>query len=172
MASAVIQTFDEADGWFLGHVGRVQLFYMDQRVTDPSFDRYVAALAREIDSRSEARDHCVYYHLLAPQIMTSTRRKMVADVLSPRQDKLKRTTAAYAATTPSMIGRGVMTAIFWLASSPYPHKVVNTTQEGMSFLAEHNKSLDVNALVKAHAQALGRFQIGHVGKDTSQQSRV
>ena len=96
MNAHVLKKFDEGTGWYMGFAGPVQLVYIDDRMTDASFRAYLAALERDIDGRSMNANVGIYYHVMAPQIFDSTRRREIAGVLAPRKAKLQICTAGYA----------------------------------------------------------------------------
>lgn len=157
MTDYFLSVFDQGAGWFMGYAGPLELVYMDDRLTDASFDRYVAALARDIDARSLNANVAIYYHVTAPELISSRRRQQIGSVLAARKEKTAVCTAGYAAYTPTMIGRGVLTAVFWLAPPPYPHKVCANADEAMRFLASRRPDLDVAQAVSAHERAWARF---------------
>lgn len=133
-------------GWMLDYAGGVQVVYMDGRVTDASFDAYVAAMRKEIDERPESACLGVVYHVPQPSALSSARRRKLGEALKAREAKLARTTLAYAMATPSLTVRAGLRMLFWLAPPPYPNAVVASTLEAFEFLARHQSALEPEAL--------------------------
>jgi hypothetical protein len=129
-------------GWFMAWDGRVAFTYMDERVTEASFGRYLTALARDIDQAAPSQRRGVLYDTPTPGSATAPRRRLLGEILDQRKEKLREITAGYVMVTPSTVVRGVLTAVFWLAPPPYENKVVATTNEGFRWLAERCPWLD------------------------------
>jgi len=136
----------------------VQVVYIDGRVSDESYARYVEALAHEIDTRDETRRKSVLYHAPQPAVVTNKRRTMVAEVLQARRDKLSIATSGYVLATPSAFVRGSVRIVFMLAPPPYPHAVVSTPLQGFEFLATKDPSLDPEKLDVLYREALIQLQ--------------
>lgn len=150
-------------GWFLAYLGRVQVVYMDGRVDDASYDRYLRALAADIDDRA-ARDEpaAILYHVPQPAALTAKRRNLLAEILREREDAVRRNTIAYALATTSALVRGGLKILFWLAPPPYPNTVVPTPRAGFEFLSSFSPDLNVTQLaadyellLRGHAVQLG-----------------
>lgn len=148
-------------GWFLGYLGRVQLVYMDGRIDDASYDRYLEALAQDIDDRA-TRDEAVaiLYHVPQPAALTSRRRSLLANVLRERESVVRKNTIAYALATTSALVRGGVKVLFWLAPPPYPNAVVATPDAGFDFLARYAPDLDTSKLSSRYAEIVKEFAAG------------
>lgn len=150
-------------GWFLAYLGNVQVVYMDGRVSEAGFVRYMEALAADIDGRSERDERvAILYHVPEPSAWSAKRRSALADVLKEREDLVRRNTIAYACATTSTLVRGGLKVLFWLAPPPYPNAVVATPRAGFDFLASFSPDLDPSllqtgyeALLREHEQHLG-----------------
>ena len=87
-------------GWFFGYLGNVQVVYMDGRVDDPSYARYVDAVRTDIDDRRARGEQTpVFYHIPQPSALTAHRRALLAKVLKEKEAELAQHTAAYAMVT-------------------------------------------------------------------------
>jgi len=152
-------------GWMLDYVGGVQVVYMDGRVTDASFDAYVAAMRTEIDNRPEdAQRLGVVYHVPQPSALSSARRRKLGEALKVREEKLARTTLAYAMATPSLTVRAGLRMLFWLAPPPYPNAVVATTLEAFEFIARHQSALEPDALAAELARKVAAAEPAMAGR--------
>jgi hypothetical protein len=152
-------------GWMLDYVGGVQVVYMDGRVTDASFDAYVAAMRMEIDNRPEdAQRLGVVYHVPQPSALSSARRRKLGEALKVREEKLARTTLAYAMATPSLTVRAGLRMLFWLAPPPYPNAVVATTLEAFEFIARHQSALEPDALAAELARKVAAAEPAMAGR--------
>lgn len=136
-------------GWLVARYGKVQCAHFDAEVDERSFDAYVELLAHDIDQRRTGQRIGMLCHVPTATVVDSSLRRRVAKLLNDRQDKLHRTTAAYAMATQSPFVRGVLTTLFWMAPPKYPHKVVATPKQGLGFLAEHMPDVDANAIADA-----------------------
>lgn len=116
--------------------GLISLTYMDERVSDASFGRYLSAVARDIDKAAPDQRRAVFYDAPSPGSLTAPRRRQLGEILDQRKEKLRAITAGYVMVTPSTVVRGVLTAVFWLAPPPYDNKVVASADEGFRWLAE------------------------------------
>jgi hypothetical protein len=43
--------------------------------------------------------------------------------------------------SPSVLARGILNAVFWLAPPPYKYSVVSTVTEGLNYLAAHTEGV-------------------------------
>lgn len=151
-------------GWMLDYLGDVQLVYMDGRVTDASFEAYLATVCNEIDERDEARRVGVVYHVPQPSAMSSQRRRRLGEELKSREDKLARTTLAYAMATPSAVVRSGLRMLFWLAPPPYPNAVVATPLLAFEFLARYMPALAPDALAAELARRVAAAEPAMAGR--------
>ena len=122
-------------GWFSALIGSVHATYMDARVDDASYGRYLEALTRDIVTAPLGERHGILYETPDPGTSTAERRRKLAQILTTHHEKLARVTAGYVLATPSALARGLLTAVFWIAPPPYDHHVVATTYEGFAWLA-------------------------------------
>jgi hypothetical protein len=147
----------------LDYAGGVQVVYMDGRVTDASFDAYVAVTRKEIDERPESERVGVVYYVPQPSALSSARRRKLGEVLKAREDKLGRTTLAYAMATPSLTVRAGLRMLFWLAPPPYPNAVVATPLEAFEFIARHQSALEPEALAAELARKVAAAEPAMAG---------
>lgn len=130
-------------GWFFGYLGHVQVVYMDGRVDDASYARYVETVRSDIDDRQARGEQTpVFYHIPQPAALTAHRRALLAEVLKEKQEALAEHTAGYSMVTTSSMVRYGLRVLFWLAPPPYPNAVLATPQEGFEFLARYDDSLE------------------------------
>lgn len=133
---------------------RLSVTYMDDRVNDESFGRYLTALAGDIDAAPE-QQRAVLYDTPNSGTIDAARRRALAQVLEARMEKLGRITAGYVMVAPSPIVRGVLTAVFWISPPPYECRVVATEEEGFGWLGERCSWLEPSAsLARYQAQKL------------------
>src|SRR4051812_16631744 len=99
-------------GWFLDWIEDVQVVYMDGRVTDASFEGYLSAVARDIESRAAGDAASVLYHVPQPSAISTIRRSKLAALLKNHEQKLREITRAYAMVTPSLIVRSGLRMVF------------------------------------------------------------
>jgi hypothetical protein len=151
-------------GWMLDYAGGVQVVYMDGRVTDASFDAYLAALRKEIDERPDNQRLGIVYHVPQPSALSSARRRKLGEVLKDREAKLARTTLAYAMATPSVAVRAGLRMLFWLAPPPYPNAVVASTREAFEFIARHQSALEPEALAAELARKVAAAEPQMAGR--------
>jgi hypothetical protein len=128
-------------GWMLDYTSGIQVVYMDGRVTDASFDAYVAVLRSEIDQRNTPERLGVVYHVPQPSALSSARRRKLGEALKAYEERLARNTLAYAMATPSAAVRAGLRMVFWLAPPPYPNAVVATPLEAFEFIARYRPAL-------------------------------
>lgn len=133
-------------GWWQADLGGVQVTYIDQRMKDDAFGRYLVMLARTIDESGMTERRCILNDVPDVGSTPAARRKAAAAVLDARREKLARITTAYALLTPSALARGTLTAVFWLAPPPYPHRVCRAASEAFAWFAECDSRIDATAM--------------------------
>jgi hypothetical protein len=134
-------------GWFLGYLDHVQVVYMDGRVDDSSYARYVDCVVDDIDARqASGKRVAVFYHVPQPSALTAKRRTMLGKVLAERSTFLGDNTIAYSMATSSVAVRSGLRVLFWLAPPPYPNAVVAAPRAGFDFLAQYDASLNPTEL--------------------------
>jgi len=151
-------------GWMLDYLGDVQLVFMDGRVTDASFEAYLATVCNEIDEREEGRRVGIVYHVPQPSALSSQRRRRLGEELKAREEKLRRTTLAYAMATPSAVVRSGLRMLFWLAPPPYPNTVVATPLQAFEFLARYMPALVPDELAARMAQRVAAAEAAMAGR--------
>jgi hypothetical protein len=144
-------------GWFLDWIEDVQVVYMDGRVTNPSYDEYLNAVAGDIDGRSDDDHVSILYHVPQPSALSADRRSRLGALLKAREERLRGMTCAYAMATPSLIVRSGLRMLFWLAPPPYPNAVVATPRDGYEFIARHHAAVDPVSWAAEHARLLSRL---------------
>jgi hypothetical protein len=128
-------------GLWMTHVPHLMLTRMTDKLTQRAFERYCEAWQRAIDARPNQARVVAAYDLPSWPGLNAERRSQWARMLKSRERKLRETTAAMTLCSPSALVRGGMTAIFWLAPPPYPHKVVETMDQAFDMAAEHQPAL-------------------------------
>lgn len=88
------------------------------------------------------------------------RRKAIGALLAARRDKLARTIAGYALATQSLLVRGTLTALNWLAPPPYESHVVATPWEGIVWLAKRLPEVNPGATLRAYNGLKVRYIAG------------
>ena len=83
-------------------------------------------------------------------------RREAAALLKAREEKLRKTTTAFALATPSMLARGILNAVFWLAPPPYIYAVVPTVTEGLNYLALHTEGVNPRLVEEEYRWLLER----------------
>src|SRR5262249_22819932 len=113
---------------------RVLVVHIDERLTPAAFARYLEEWKRGVDARPpEARGGAVY-DVPGWAGFTAGMRREWGDMLKSREGKLRATTVGMALVTPSLLVRGALRAVFWMAPPPYPHDVVDTNEAAFAFL--------------------------------------
>ncbi len=130
------------DGLLMTYLGPVMAVFLGE-LTDASWQRHMTELGRAIDGRRAGARVGVLYHLPGTNTADAKRRKEAADFLESRRAQLRESTAAYALATPSSIVRGVLRAIYWLSTPPYPYAIVATPREGLEYIATKLDGVDV-----------------------------
>ncbi len=127
-------------GWFLTWIDGVETVYMDERMTEASFDQYLVVIEELMRTASMPRP--VLYEVTAPSVMNASARRRLSNLLNKYRTNIGKNTIAYALVTPSTAVRGVLTALFWVSPPPYPYKVCATTREAFEWLAGRTPELD------------------------------
>ena len=150
-------------------IGNVMVVYQGEHLSEATFERHMIELARAIDERKAGARVGVLYHLPTGRRATAKQRNRSAELLEARRPILARTTAAFALVTPSPVVRGLLRAIFWMASPPYPYEIVSTLHEGFAYMAAKVEGVDPIAdertyvrLMKENAQTLALENVRQV----------
>jgi hypothetical protein len=135
-------------------IGNVMIVYQGEHLSEETFERHTKELERAIDLRKPGARVGVLYHLPTGRGANAKQRKRSADLLESRRAILAKSTAGFALVTPSPIVRGLLRAIFWMASPPYPYEIVSTLHEGFAYLASKVEGLDPIASERAYVRLL------------------
>jgi len=133
-------------GWYRDRIGSVDVVLVHGKMTEGSFDHFLAEACRSIDECRDDERVAMFLEARDPALMDGRWRKRLADALKARHAKLAQTRPAYAMVTPSLLVRSALTVVHWTAPPPYPHVVVSSLAEGFSFIARHVPGLHVAAL--------------------------
>lgn len=148
--------------WHMDRIGAVVTVRFFGKLTDASFDRYLAALCRSIDQRADDERWGMLVDAPQAVIVESAWRRRLAAALHERRGILSRTCAAYAIATPSLAVRSILRVVFWMAPPPYPAYVASSTEEGCEVLAKHMPEVSAKALhveyVRRRAEVLAGRQ--------------
>lgn len=137
---------------------RVLVVHLDERLTAASFARYRTEWLASVDARVTGAQVGAFYSVPAWAGITAAMRKDWAGMLKSREATLRATTVGMAMATPSLLVRGAMSAVFWLAPPPYPHAVVDTNAAAFEFLARKVHGLDAAAFARRFDELLGRYR--------------
>ena len=137
---------------------RVLVVHLDERLTAASFARYRTEWLASVDARATDAQVGAFYSVPAWAGITAAMRKDWAGMLKSREATLRATTVGMAMATPSLLVRGAMSAVFWLAPPPYPHAVVDTNAAAFEFLARKVQGLDAAAFARRFDDLLGRYR--------------
>jgi hypothetical protein len=138
----------------MAQIGRVLIVYSSADATPQSQRRHLDELARAIDARITPVG--VLYDVPSTRALDAMDRKEAAALLKAREEKLRRLTTAYAMATPSMLARGILNAVFWLAPPPYIYSVVATVTEGLNYLAAHTEGVSPRLVEEEYRWLLER----------------
>lgn len=141
-------------GLLMAHIGRILIIHTTAESTPHSQRRHLDELARAIDARTSPIG--VLYDVPATRASDAMDRKEAAALLKSREEKLRKTTTAYAMATPSMLARGILNAVFWLAPPPYTYAVVATVTEGLNYLAMHTEGVNPRLVEEEYRWLLER----------------
>jgi len=95
--------------------------------SDADMDTYIQVLADKLARRER---HVLIVDAREGQLLRGTHRKRVAHWNSENAEQLTRYRAGLVLVTPSIMLRGMVTAIYWLHPAPFPYKAVGTMEEG------------------------------------------
>ena len=143
MAADERDKLDSGSDWFVGRVGPLLVLYAARKLDDPNFDRYLKLLARHIDGIPLHERVGALYEVLEPSSVDADRRRRVGQLLSARRDKLRQTCVGCAYVSRSALGRGVLTAVGWIVSLPFPLKAFDSLDPGLHWLKTQLPELDL-----------------------------
>lgn len=132
-------------GWFLDWIGDTQVVYMDGRVTDESYARYLATVGANLRGLTGEERQSFLYHVPEPSTITHERRVKLGALLDAHADVIARVTVAFVMATPSTMVRLSLRMLFWMAPPRYPNRVVATPDEGFAFIATHHPAMPADA---------------------------
>lgn len=144
------------EGWLVANYSQVQCTFVGPELSDAAYAAHLQQLERDILGRSDRRKIGVFYYTPETKNMDSPRRRALAKLLESHEEKIAKTTAAYALATNSAFVRGVLSTVFWLAPPPYPYKVVQGPEEALRFIADHLLYLDDRAVLASFQDLLAR----------------
>jgi hypothetical protein len=145
-------------GLLMVNIGPTMVIHLGAVVSAEVYQLQLDALAQAIDQRVSGQKVTVLYDMPALMNVSARQRKLAGEMLAARREKLRGTTAGFALATPSAVGRGILSAIFWLAPPPYPYTVVDTTAEGFVFLARQQPGIDPRASEQQYRALLTRHR--------------
>jgi hypothetical protein len=144
-------------GLMMAMLDRLLVVHLDARLTPTSFARYRAAWLRAIDARAPQARAGALYAVPTWAGITARMRKDWADMLKSREQTLRATTAGMALVTPSLLVRGALNAVFWLAPPGYPYRVTESLGEGFAFLAQKVPLLDAALCEQQFAELMREY---------------
>lgn len=133
-------------GWYRDHIGVVEVAYVYGKMTEASFEHFLAEACRTIDECADDEKIPLLLEVREPALMDSRWRKRMAEALKARADKLARARPAYAMVTSSLVVRTALKVMQWASPPPYPHTAVGSVEEGCAFIARYVPGLDAEAL--------------------------
>ena len=143
-------------GWFVGRVGPLLVMYAARKLDDRNFDRYLGLLAHQIDVIQPQQRIGALYEVLEPSSVDADRRKRVGQLLSVRREKLAQSCVGCAYVSRSAIGRGVLTAVTWIVSPPFPMKAFDSVDSGLRWLSSLLPELDPQPFYEKYAAIRSR----------------
>ena len=129
---------DSVDGgsdWFVGRVGPLLVLYSARKLDDQNFDRYLELVAHHIDNTPPHQRIGAMYEVLEPSSVNADRRRRVGQMLSTRRNKLASICVGCAYVSRSTVGRGILTAVSWIISPPFPMKAFDNIDSGLAWLS-------------------------------------
>lgn len=133
-------------GWYRDRIGCVEVLYVHGKLTEASFEHFLVEVCRSIDECPDDDKVALFIEAAQPALMDSRWRTRLAEALKLRADKLRRTRAAYAMVTPSLMVRSALKVVHWVAPPPYPYAIVGSVEAGFEFLVRYLPALDARAL--------------------------
>jgi hypothetical protein len=124
------------DAWALYRRDSLRLWWITGVPVEPAFERFLQTWQQEIESRDMSAPIAVLFEMVEI-LLTPSQRARLVQVQAEREDKIRRTTRAFAMASPSRLTRGMLTAIYWLWPPPYPYRVTADTRAGFDFLSQH-----------------------------------
>ena len=123
----------------------ILLTYLAESPPKESFDAFLDALARDIDSVEKPR--AVIYEVPRMATFDATLRRRVGELLDQRRAKLTYVTQGFVLVTGSPIVRGLLSAVFWLARPGYPWTIVGETEEAFAWVRALSPQRDITGAV-------------------------
>lgn len=124
---------------------RIVFMCGDERMTEEAHDAYIAALYDNLDKAKAADERYGILIECPTDWSNAKRREQVGEFLKVREEDVRRHCAGFVLVTPSIVTRGALRAVFWLAPPPYPWKVASELDEGADFLQSKLPDVDVAA---------------------------
>ena len=133
------RTFDDRPifdtGWSMQCLERIDLVVMHGRMTNDSFERFLAASLRSIDDRDDSERVALLHDVRDPVLVNGRWRRKLAAELKRREEKLALTRPAHAMISDSPLLRSALKVVHWTAPPKYPHTVVATAAEARAVAA-------------------------------------
>ena len=148
-------------GWYRDRIGNVDVAYVHGKMTEQSFEHFLAEACRSIDECGDAEQLAMFVEAVAPVLMDSRWRTRLAASLKQRAEKLARTRPAYAMVTPSFVVRSALKVLHWAAPPPYPHIITGSIEDGFEFIARHLPGVDARALQAEYERRRAAFLARH-----------
>jgi hypothetical protein len=145
-------------GLLMAKVGVVTFIHISSALDEEGEHVHAEELARMIDTRPADVRVAVVYDVPQSMGISALGRSGIAKLLNEREEKLARTTAAYALATPSAFVRGMLQAVFWIAPPPYPHRMVASMEEALDFIALHLPQVSPARALAEYEATLARHE--------------
>jgi hypothetical protein len=138
--------------------GRVLIVMLGPQLSHEAFAFHVKELEKAIDHRAQGDPVGVFYHSEASTAYSLDNVRMLSEMLKPRRELLRATTAGFVMCTSSVINRTAIRLLGSLAPPPYPQSVVKSIQHGYDYLGRIVSGMPKQTLIDMHikeAAALG-----------------
>jgi hypothetical protein len=146
----------------LGYVGPMFYVVFGDDTSEEDKDVFVRELARGIDARRDT-DRVPVLYCVGPKVGSAVKlARGISQVVSQRQEKLRKTSVALALCTQSPFARATLRTVLTLGKLPYPTRVFSEPAPSLAFLScfvpeVHTNTLaaELEQLVRARSPALG-----------------
>ena len=130
------------------------LIRMTAQLDERGFTRYCEEWMRSVDARTPDSSVVAVYDIPSWPGLSAAQRKTWAAMLQSRKDVLQQTTAGMVLVSPSPLVRGALTAIFWFAPPPYPHRVGADLERAFAWACEREAGLRQAECLALHGELL------------------
>ena len=148
------------EGWFFANIGKVNVTFIDDIVDEARFVAFRDAFGRNLDEMPDTGKYCVLHEVRRGGLGEAGRRRAIGEMLAARKEKLARGIAGYALATESLLVRGTLKALNWLAPPPYESHVVGTPREGIVWLAKRLPEVNPGATLRVYNGLKVRYIAG------------